>query len=416
MILQQFEERNTLLQRNYQQRFSAEHTEDLLASGVVKLITGPRRAGKSVYALQLLRDKNFAYLNFDEEALFQNFDENLIFQYLLEVFPDFQYLLLDEIQNLPNWEMWVGKLYRRGVNLIVTVSNANLLSNEIATMLTGRFVQIKMFPFGYAELLDFKKISVNYDSPTEKAAMLFHLSDFMTCGGFPEIVNARSMTQNYLESLFDSVLLKDITKRFKVRSTNELYNLSNWLLANFCNQFTVNQIVEELNLGSVNTTKKFCKFLEETYLFFYLPRYNTKLKLMQKAPQKVYVVDTGFVLAKAFELTKDLGRLLENVVFMELIRRGYNTMQSLFYYRTRNDKEIDFVCRSSNRITELIQVCYDISAAKTLKREISALIEASDELSCQNLTLLTYDREQNIEEQGLKINVVPVWKWFLNLQ
>jgi predicted AAA+ superfamily ATPase len=414
IILQQKEERDMLLKRNYQKRISAQESDDFLVSGLIKLITGPRRAGKSVFALQMLSAQNFAYLNFDDDLLLKNFDENLLWQHLLGVYPDFQYLLLDEIQNLPAWDIWVGKLYRRGINLIITGSNANLLSNEMATVLTGRYLQINILPFSFKEFADYKKIRISVvDTPSEKAELLQQADDFLQYGGFPETILSRNIVRNYLSALFDSVLLKDITKRYKVRNTGELYNLANYLLANFCNQFSINELAKELDLGSAHTAKKFCKYLEEPYLFFYLSRYNSKLKLMQNAPRKAYVVDNGLITARAFELSKNLGRLLENLVFVELVRRGFSTQNTLFYYRTRNDKEIDFVCRQQHQVIALIQVSYEVLNPKTLKRETSALTEAAGELHCNNLLLLTWDEENTIIENNLTIQILPVWKWLL---
>ena len=411
VILQQREERDLLLSKKYQKRRVPDVSDDYLASGLIKLITGPRRAGKSVFALQLLENKNFAYLNFDDGLLLKNFDENLLWQYLLEAYPDFEYLLLDEIQNLPGWDLWVGKLYRRGVNLVITGSNANLLSNEMATVLTGRYLQIKILPFSFQEMLAYRGAAIAFDTPAEKAELLLQMMDFMTNGGYPEIINTRGIARAYLGALFDSVLLKDAAKRYNIRNIDELYGLANYLVANFCNSFSINQLAGDLNLGSVHTAKKFTKYLAESYLFHYLYRYNSKLKLMQKAPQKVYLTDTGFVAARAFELSKNHGRLLENMVFTELIRRDFSTEQSLFYYRTRNDREIDFVCRKGNRVDELIQVAYEISAEKTLKRELTALAEAAEELKCEKLLLITWDTEKVFEEKGRTINAVPVWKW-----
>jgi predicted AAA+ superfamily ATPase len=414
IVLQQKEERDMLLNRDYQKRISKEENEDFLASGLIKLITGPRRAGKSVFALQLLSVQNFAYLNFDDDLLLKNFDENVLWQRLLEIYPKFQYLLLDEIQNLSAWDVWVGKLYRRGINLVITGSNANLLSNEMASVLTGRYLQINILPFNFKEIIDYKKIEISVDTPVKKAGLLQQMTDFLQYGGFPETVLSRNIVRNYLSSLFDSVLLKDITKRYKIRNTNELYNLANYLSANFCNLFSINELAKELELGSAHTAKKFCKYLEESYLFFYLPRYNAKLKLMQKAPRKMYIVDNGFITARAFELSKNLGHLLENLVCVELIRRGFSVQNTLFSYRTRNDREIDFVCRQAYQVTELIQVSYDISNSKTLKRELSALIEAARELHCSNLLLLTWDEEKQINEDNITIQIMPVWKWLLN--
>jgi predicted AAA+ superfamily ATPase len=274
VVLQQREERDALLRKVYQKRILIDHVEQYLASDLIKLITGPRRAGKSVFALQLLGSNDFAYLNFDDELLLSSFDENAIIQALQEVYPQFHFLLLDEIQNLPHWEIWVGKLYRRGINLVITGSNARLLSGEMATMLTGRYLQIEVLPFGLKEVLNFRQVVQSVETPVQKANLLLQVEDYMVYGGFPETLALRSITRNYLSTLFDSVLLKDITKRYKVRNSNELYNLANYLLSNYGNLFSLTQLVDDLNLGSKSTAQKFCLYLEETYLFFYLPRFN----------------------------------------------------------------------------------------------------------------------------------------------
>ena len=168
VVLQQKEERGALLGKVYLKRILIDDAEQYLSSNLIKLITGPRRAGKSVFALQLLSSKDFAYLNFDDELLLSSFDEDAIMQALLEVYPQFQYLLLDEIQNVPHWEMWVAKLYRRGINLVITGSNARLLSSEMATMLTGRYVQIEVLPFGLKEVLAFRQVGQSAETPVQK--------------------------------------------------------------------------------------------------------------------------------------------------------------------------------------------------------------------------------------------------------
>jgi len=413
VVLQQKEERDMLLNRDYQKRITLKEKADFLTSGLIKLITGPRRAGKSVFALQMLADTNFAYLNFDDDLLLKNFDENLLLQHLLEIYPGFSYLLLDEIQNLTDWDIWVGKLYRRGFNLVITGSNANLLSNEMASVLTGRYLKINILPFSFKEFMEYKQLDSVVETPAEKATFLNQVADFLQYGGFPETILSRNIVRNYLTSLLDSILLKDITKRHKVRNTSELYNLAVYMLTNYGNPFSFNTLAHDLDLGSVNTAKKFCKYLEEPFLFFYLQRYNSKLKLMHKAPTKPYIVDNGFISARAFELSRNLGRLLENLVFVELMRRGFSSPNTLFYYHTRNDKEIDFVCREVHQVKQLIQVSYDVSNHKTLKREIMALIEAAGELQCKNLLLITWDDEREIDENNYTILVKPVWKWLL---
>ena len=405
-ILNQRAERDELLSRPYQKRHTKYDADELLQNPLIKLITGPRRVGKSVFALLMLQGKNFAYLNFDDNQLLEKWDEDLAMSALDNVYPDYDFMLLDEIQNLPDWDLWVSKLYRRGKNLIITGSNAKMLSSEMATVLTGRYLQIEMLPFSLDETMRWKNISSNREEQTAQAIVL--ADDYMRNGGYPETIPARSITKSYLSTLFDSILLKDVAQRHKVRNTTDLYNLATYLLSNFCNPISANELADELGMSSVATTKKFCDYLNEPYLFFYLPRFNNKLKLMNKAPKKVYVVDNGFVQSTAFNLSENLGRLLENQVFVELLRRGYIPGQTLFYYRTRNDKEIDFVTRKGAKVEQLIQVCYDMSSEKTRKRELDALAEAAEELHCDNLLVITNSQEEKIEWKRTVILVTSI--------
>lgn len=405
-IFNQRAERDELMSRPYQQRHTKYDTDELLQNPLIKLITGPRRVGKSVFALLMLQGKNFAYLNFDDSQLLEKWDEELVMSALDDVYPDYDFMLLDEVQNLPDWDLWISKLYRRGKNLIITGSNAKMLSSEMATVLTGRYLQIEMLPFSLDETMRWKNISPERE---EQAALAIVLADdYMRNGGYPETIPARSITKSYLSTLFDSILLKDVAKRHKVRNTTDLYNLATYLLSNFCNPISANELAGELGLSSVATTKKFCDYLNEPYLFFFLPRFNNKLKLMAKAPKKVYVVDNGFVQSTAFNLSENLGRLLENQVFVELLRRDYIPGKTLFYYRTRNDKEIDFVTRKDTKVEQLIQVCYDMTSEKTRKRELDALTEAAEELHCDNLLIITNAQLDIIEWKDKKIVVKPV--------
>jgi predicted AAA+ superfamily ATPase len=414
IIYQQYEERNDLLKHPYIDRIGVSAKAEYLSSGLIKLITGPRRSGKSVLSLQLLKDENFAYLNFDDDLLLKYFDENQVIQSLNEVYPGYRYMILDEIQNLPDWELWVNKLYRRGINLIVTGSNARLLSREMATSLTGRYLQIEVFPFSFAEVLRFHKVSLSGQlalTPQKTGIILSHLNTYLLNGGFPEILLNPAVIKNYLSSLFDSVLLKDIMRRFKIRQSQQLYNLSNYLLANYTNPYSYNQLKTDLNFTSVATVQKFIGYLSEPYLFINLTRYNTKIKTQQKSPKKSYIIDNGFIKARSFELSPNWGRLLENVVFIELLRRRYKPGLDLFYYRTRNDREIDFVCRKGHKVEKLIQVCYDITNPKILKREITALLEASSELGCNNLLIITRNNDEIVETNKQNIHLQPGYKW-----
>ena len=411
IILNQRKERDELLSRPYLERHTKYDKDQLLSNPLIKFISGPRRVGKSTFALLMLRGKNFAYLNFDDQSLLNQWNEELVMRMLDDVYPGHDFLMLDEVQNLPEWDLWVSKLYRRGKNLIITGSNANMLSSEMATVLTGRYLPIEMLPFSLEEMLAWHHIDLHNIKKEEETETTALVDDYLRNGGYPETISARNITQNYLSTLFDSMLLKDITKRHKVRKTTELYDLASFLLANFCNPVSATGLTTELNLSSVSTTQKFCQYLNEPFLFFFLPRFNNKLKLMQKADQKVYVVDNGFVNSSAFNLSENLGRLLENQVFVELLRRGYKPSQTMFYYRSANDKETDFVLRDGPKVKQLIQVCYSLDSERTRKREANSLAECAKELRCENLVIVTKSDEGTIEKDGHAIQVVPIVKF-----
>lgn len=399
VILNQRKERDELLERHYLERKTKFNSDELLANNLIKLVSGPRRVGKSTYALLMLKGKNFAYLNFDDDQLLAMWEEETVMQMLDEVYPNYEYMLLDEVQNLNDWDLWISKLYRRGKNLIVTGSNAKMLSSEMATVLTGRYIQIDMMPFSMQEVAEWNNTDIRSIA-----------DDYLHNGGYPETVQARSIVKNYLFTLFDNIVWKDVCKRHKVRNSTDLNTLAVYLLANFCNPVSANDLKTELGFSSVTTTKKFMDYLHEPFLFFFLMRYDNKMKIMKKAAQKIYVVDNGFVTSRAFSISENIGRLLENQVFTELLRRGYNTEHTLFYYRSRNDKEIDFVIRDDFHIKQLIQVSYTLTNAKTEKREVDALVEAAGELHCSDLLIVTADEERTIEKNGYTIKVIPIYK------
>lgn len=408
IILNQRKERDELVSRPYLMRRNNQNVDLLLNSHLIKLITGPRRVGKSTQALLMLRDKNFAYLNFDNHSLLDAWDADLVMRMLDEVYPGYEYILLDEVQNLDAWDLWVSELYRRGKNLVITGSNARMLSSEMATVLTGKYLQVEMLPFSLEEFFDWNKLdlhSVNAEQQTDAYVLM---DDYLRNGGYPEVVASRQLTRSYLDTLFDSIIWKDVAKRHNVRNVTDLNNLAIYLVSNFCNPISANELTIELGFSSVNTTKKYMDYLHEPFIFYYLSRYNNKLKQMKKAPRKVYVVDNGFVTSKAFSLSENLGRLLENQVFIELLRRGYDVEKTMFYYRSRNDKEVDFVLRKETQIERLVQVCYDMSSPKTEKREVDSIIECAGELKCSNLVIVTNNDKRTIEKDGYRIEVVPI--------
>ena len=407
ILLNQRKERDELMSRPYLKRSIGQDVDLLLGSRLIKLITGPRRVGKSTQALLMLRDKNFAYLNFDNLALLDVWNADLVMRMLDDVYPGYEYILLDEVQNLAAWDLWVSELYRMGKNLVITGSNAKMLSSEMATVLTGKYLQVEMLPFSLEEFFDWNGLDLRHLKEEQQADASVLMDDYLRNGGYPEVVASRLLTRSYLDTLFDSIVWKDVAKRYNVRHTTSLNDLAMYLVSNICSPVSANELAGELGFSSVNTVKKFMDYLHEPYLFYYLSRYDNKLRLMKKSPRKVYIVDNGFVAAKAFALSDNLGHLLENQVFVELLRRGYDTDKTLFYYRSRNNKEVDFVLRKGVSIERLVQVCYDMGNLKTEKREVDSLIECAGELKCRDLVIVTHGEERVVEKEGYRIQIVP---------
>src|SRR3989338_2177829 len=417
-VSKQKQDRDRLLSLPYVEGTKKKEVQKLMSSDLIKVILGPRRAGKSVFALMLLKAHNFAYFNFDDESLpgEEKIDLDELLSELKQVYGDTKYILFDEIQNLPNWELFANRLHRGGYNLLLTGSNASLLSKELATHLTGRHIPIEILPFDFTEVLKAKQYEVNLDKllvPDEKAKLLEYLTQYMTNGGFPEIVTKGVDPRGYLDVLFDAVMFKDVVKRHKVRFSKQISNLGSYLINNVSGLYGTKKLADVLNFKSQVTLENYLDYLTQAYLLFPLERHSSKATMRMKSYKKAYVVDNGFVTAKAVQHSPDTGKLMENLVFAELVKRGYKPGHELFYYKSKNDREVDFVLKKGYQVTELLQVCYDLTGPDVEQREVKALLEAGKELGVSNLVILTWNEEREITKDGLTIQVRPLWKWLL---
>ena len=409
-------QKEQLLTLSYIDRTKMPFGKKWLDSTLIKVVLGPRRAGKSVYSLVLLKDRPFMYFNFDDEVLASTggIETNELMKELHAAYGPVKTILFDEIQNLPNWELFANRLHREGYNLVLTGSNAQLLSKELATHLTGRHMPIEILPFDFNEFLRAKKfeISAEYGSlPQNRGELLNLMGNYLINGGFPEVAVNNVDPKDYLEVLFDSLLFKDVVKRHRVKFSTQIGNLATHLVNNFANLYTIRKLLEALNLKSTSTTEKYIKYLEEAYLVFSLLRYSPKSIQRIKSPRKVYAVDNGFITAKTIQHSPDKGKLMENLVFTELVKRGAKVNRELFYYKTRNDREVDFALKNGMEVTELIQVCYESISPDVEQRETKALFEASDELKVKKLTVFTWDEKREVKKDGLTIQFIPLWEW-----
>jgi len=403
--------RTKIIERSCFEKYKA-YTE----SAQVKVIMGIRRCGKSILSYQLLKDKPFAYINFDDENLANLTAEDLndVLEVFYEVYGDFKYILLDEIQNIAGWELFVNRLQRQGFNAIVTGSNAHLLSRELSTHLTGRNITLKLFPFSFREFIKYHGVVVkNADllSTKERGLLKKKLEEYISVGGFPEVVKDPANKKAYLQSLYSDILNKDIIIRYKIKFSKTLREIANSFMSNTASHVSFNKIKNMFNLKSVHTALNYLSFLEESFLFFLVPRFSYKAKERVIATRKIYAIDTGMIGALSVSFSRNIGKIYENMVFLELA--GRMTLSEIYYWQDIYQNEVDFVVKEGRNINELIQVCYDTGNYDTKKREVSALLKSGKELKCRKLTIITDDYEALESAGGRKIKFIPLWKWLL---
>ncbi|MEK7167166.1 MAG: ATP-binding protein [Patescibacteria group bacterium] len=418
ILIDQREELETFLEdKKIIKREVLENYTNLLKSSLIKIIIGPRRSGKSVLSFQLLKNKNFAYVNFDDERLstLETQDLNLILQTIYEIHKKPEFIFFDEIQNISKWELFVNRLKRQKINLIVTGSNAKLLSAELATHLTGRHFSLELFPFSFREYLIFNEFLYfeKIFSTKEIALIKKYLNDYLHFGGFPEVVQGENY-KRYLVALYSTILTKDIILRHKVKYINVLKEVANYLICNFANKITFNKLKNIFSLKSVHTVQNYFSFIEETYLIFAVKKFSYKFKERLTAPRKIYSIDTGLINAISTKFSQEIGHIYENAVAIELLRKkSFNEATEIYYWEDVYGREVDFVVKQDLKIKQLIQVCYNIENYDTKQREIKSLIKASNELKCSNLLVITDDYEGEEKIKGKKIKFVSLWKWLI---
>ncbi len=329
------------------------------------------------------------------------------------VYGNLKFILLDEIQNLLNWELFVNRLQRQGYNLILTGSNSKLLSKELATHLTGRYTLIHIFPFSFRECLNLENEELTTSEVKER------LNNYLLYGGYPEPLIKNLDYKDYLSNLFNSIVYKDIVKRYKIRYPQVIENLAFYLLSNIANEYSYNSLRKILKLNSTHTIGKYLSYLEEAFIFFSLNRFSYKINGQLSSNKKIYCIDNGFIYAKAFRDSPDFGRLYENIVANELKRKEIGGKIKFYYWKNIQQEEVDFVVKEGLKVKQLIQVCFDAEELETKNREVRALLKASKELKCKNLLVITgdYEKEEKFEwfDIKAKIKFIPLWKWLTSL-
>lgn len=406
------------LELKKKQKFCRRKEEDLIDpdSPQAQVVIGVRRSGKSTLCYNALIRKRvkFAYVNFDDERLINltATDLNDVLEVLYKINGDFNYLFIDEIQNIPEWYLFVNRLLRRQIHVIITGSNAKLLSGELATHLTGRHHTINLYPFSFSEYCEAKGIDTMSMSTMAVARRRAVFDDYMRKGGFPELSRVRN-ERDYIDELVRNILQRDIEQRFKVKHVTSFEEMSQHLL-NIAPAIEVDKKLKEaFGFGSQHTAKNYVGYLKQAYLLVGLHKYSPKSQQRLTA-DKIYPIDVSLMNRRSDAFSgENFGWRLETIVYLELLRR-YKSQGFDIYYFSERSGECDFVICEGRKAVVAIQVSYDISNEKTRKREISGLLLAAKKTGCKNLLLLTDHSYEDIETEDYKIAVRPVFDYLLN--
>lgn len=384
-----------------------------LDKDIIKVIIGPRRAGKSFFAIhEMNKSDNYGYVNFDDERLVEITQYDDIIETINSLYNHPRLLLLDEIQNLPKWELFVNRLQRQGFNLVITGSNSNLLSSELSTHLTGRYVESVVFPFSFREYLDY------FGPEATTSEIKVRLDQYLRAGGYPEPLVKEIEYSDYLRTLHDSIIFKDIVNRYNIRYPRPMNDLSRYLFSNPGSPLSYRKLTGMVGVKSTATVMKYIDYFEEAFLIFQVNAFSVKYREQVRAAKKVYPIDNGMIAANAFNFTPNSGVLMENITAADFKRNELEGKLDLFYFKSPQGYEIDFVVKQGLEITGLYQVCYNLDNEKTKTREIRALLHGAKHLRCKNLTVITGDYEgvEEAEWYGIKgtVHFVPLWKHLQN--
>jgi predicted AAA+ superfamily ATPase len=368
-----------------------------LNSTQIKVVMGPRRSGKSTVVRRSLSGLDFAYFNFEDDRLPESIDTDQLLAALSTVWGDQSIFFFDEIQNLHRWEKFLHRLHRGKKNLIVTGSNSKLLSKELATSLTGRFLSFTLLPFSWNET----KLA------TKQEKINTSFLNYLQNGGFPDVVLDRAPVSQYLSQLWHAVVARDIAQRYKVRAAPALRALGELILKSIGSRVSGRSLQKALPNKISNTTlENFLHYGEEAFLFVMLNKFEPSLAKQKKADRKPYAYDTGFIKAVRPSLVSAMqGQLLENYVFLKLIRRGAEPNIDLFYFQGQNSEEVDFVVLKVGEPVKIIQVCWSMQDPATSQREIRGIVSAAKGFGADSALILTFDEAFDIVEEGIKIKV-----------
>jgi len=390
--------------------------EDMIdmESGLAQVVIGVRRSGKSTLCINALEKSSvkYAYINFDDERLdgVTSIDLDDILEMLYKVYGDFTHLALDEIQNVEGWHLFVNRMLRQGLHVIITGSNSRLLSGELASHLTGRHHQIELFPFSFRDFCNYNNVALAPFTTKNRGLLAAAFDKYLEQGGLPELMKEKEKKE-YVIDLTKSIIQQDIKKRFNVKYTDTLMHLVNHLLNEAPATIVKEKLQRLFKIKSAHTIGNYLSYLEQTYLISILRKYSQKSRVRVQS-EKYYAIDVAFMSNRKDAFSGvNLGYRLETIVYIELKRRAARERQDVYYHATQ-DTECDFVVCQGNEAVAVYQVSYDISNPKTYKREINGCVSGIKATGCDNAYLLTYNDDRDVTtSDGYKIKIRPVWMW-----
>ena len=388
-----------------------------LKSTQAQCVIGVRRSGKSTMCYQALHEAGlkYAYADFDDERLvgMGSGQLNDVLEVLYKIYGDFNCLFLDEIQNVDGWHLFVNRMLRKKMKVVITGSNAKLLSGELATHLTGRNKEIALYPFSFMEYCKMKGVDMTRKTTKAEAFRRAAFDEYMKQGGFPELLSMED-GRAYVSTLVENILKRDIEQRYKIAYKAAFENMAHHLLNVSPTIVVIKDLAELFHFKSEHTARNYVNYLQEAYMLIGVQKYSQKSRV-RSVQEKVYAVDVAMMSERENAFAGDnLGHRLETIVLVHLMR--YCKMEGLdVYYMNERSGECDFVLCKENKVLQAIQVSYDISSPKTRKREIRGILMAAKASGCKNLLLLTDHEYEEIDEEGFHIKVQPVYDWSIEL-
>ena len=421
---------NRELKPTYKRESYEKQIKSLSKAGEILFIKGVRRSGKSTLLLNQIKyllesgvpKEEILFVNLEDPRFASNLSlqllEDIKQAYLYYISPKNKpYIFLDEVQNIENFEKWLLKEYELQTSyLFATGSNSKLLSKEIGSALSGRYLDILVYPLSFKEFLLFKGVNItnHFELITNNAMIEKLFAEYIEFGGFPKVVlsDDTQLKRQELKNYFDSILLRDIVARYNLDNFRVLERLAIYLLSSFSNNISINKIKNHLKI-SYDMANRYFEYLQNSFIVDTITQFDWSYKKQLSSTKKTYSIDTGLIQRVSFLVGKKQGDFLENIVFLELKRR----YEQIYYYKTKQDYEVDFLVQQQNRITTLIQVSWTINDDKTFKRELRGLIKACNELQIQNINInlivLTMDKTRQLNLDDKQINIKNVIEWLI---